>query len=319
MPELPEVETIAREVRSKVQSRTVLMADLRRSDYLRGGASNLASIVGKSVAEVGRIGKRMFIRFGDQSGLMIHLGMSGRATFEPFESDLPAHTHLRIRFSGLALEFRLRDPRRFGGVWYIDHSPPAPGEAVCDNRDAGAAVGRLSMELGPDALSLKLPVFRALCRRRRQVKALLMDQRAISGLGNIYCDEALFEAGIHPLRLCSSLNDNEVKTLCVAIRSTLRKAIAFGGSTLRDYVRADGREGEFQKIHRVYGREGEACVRCKASIVRRQIAGRSTHFCLACQPASFPESLRRERRPAKAGRSGEPGPVASGRRPRRSK
>ncbi len=138
--------------------------------------------------------------------------------------------------------------------------------------------------LGPEPLEIRLPRFVTLLNRRRQIKALLMDQRMIAGLGNIYCDEALHRAGIHPLAQAADLAHEQVRALLRAIRDVLRSAIQFDGSTILDYRGADGRPGGFQTRHRVYGQEGKPCRRCRTPILRIQAAGRSTHFCLTCQP-----------------------------------
>jgi formamidopyrimidine-DNA glycosylase len=143
--------------------------------------------------------------------------------------------------------------------------------------------GRPLKALGPDALSIRVPVLRKILRRRRQIKALLMDQQSISGLGNIYCDEALFAAGIHPLSNATDLRETKVRKLACAIRKVLRASIGSGGTTVSDYRRADGREGEFQHRLKVYDREGKPCKRCGATIKRITAAGRSTYFCPNCQ------------------------------------
>jgi formamidopyrimidine-DNA glycosylase len=165
------------------------------------------------------------------------------------------------------MELRFRDPRRFGGVWYF------PNGRV--NRDL--------KPLGPDALGIRVPILREITQRSRQIKAVLMDQQVISGLGNIYCDEALFAARIHPLTPASRITEDRVKALACSIRKVLKSSIESGGSTLNDYRQPDGREGTFQRIHKVYDRKGLPCERCGSKIVRIVAAGRSTHFCPKCQ------------------------------------
>ncbi len=140
-------------------------------------------------------------------------------------------------------------------------------------------------DLGPEPLAIAAAEFDRLLSRRRQIKALLLDQRTIAGLGNIYCDEALYAARIHPLTRAADLPTTQRRALWRAIRSILRQAIREGGSTLRDYRNVDGQEGNFQTRHRVYGRQGQPCRRCRAPIARILAAGRSTHLCPACQPA----------------------------------
>ena len=218
------------------------------------------------MAELDRLGKRILIRIEGGGLLVVHLGMTGRLLLEPVDLAPAIHTHVRMTFEGLSEELRFRDPRRFGGLWYF----PA------------GANGHLKA-LGPDALSIRVPVLREITKRRRQIKALLMDQQVISGLGNIYCDEALFSARIHPLTIAATLKQDQIKDLACSIRKILRASIESGGSTLSDYRRPDGREGEFQQRHRVYDREGKPCVRCGAKVRRILAAGRSTHFCPKCQ------------------------------------
>mgnify|MGYP001356557829 CR=1 FL=1 len=290
MPELPEVETLVREIRGRVSGHRIDAAIVARPDFIKSGTEDLpARLKRRTVTGVRREGKRILLDVDDGAVLMIHLGMSGRVTFEPAEAEPLVHTHVRIRLEGAADEMRLRDPRRFGGVWYCEPMDKGKvarkSQKVSKHGHAAGASSSLS-PLGPDALTLKLRDFRRMCERRRQIKALLLDQRIVSGMGNIYCDEALFTARIHPAATAASLDSDRVRRLCDAVRATLNKAIAHGGSTLRDYVRSDGREGEFQKIHRVYGREDEPCVRCGVMIVRALIAGRSTHFCPRCQPVN---------------------------------
>ena len=232
-----------------------------------------------------------------ESALVVHLGMTGGLFVVPTDGPVRKHTHLRVRFVGRPFELRFVDPRRFGGVWLVDDErrdsgtsnarrdsrtsdPPPPARCRRHTRQAAAGL----RELGPDALTLRVPVLRAVLRRRRRIKALLLDQQAVSGLGNIYCDEALFAAGIHPLTRASDLNERQVRALAGAIRRTLRASIASGGTTVSDYRDAGGNMGGFQRRLRVYGREGEPCPRCGSSIRRILAAGRSTHLCPRCQP-----------------------------------
>ena len=237
-----------------------------------------------------------------ESALVVHLGMTGGLFVVPADGPVRKHTHLRVRFVGRPFELRFVDPRRFGGVWLVDDARPltdsAAAESVKGKRDSRtsdpppparcrrhtrqAAAGL--RELGPDALTLRVPVLRTVLRRRRRIKALLLDQQAVSGLGNIYCDEALFAAGIHPLTRASDLNERQVRALAGAIRRTLRASIASGGTTVSDYRDAGGNIGGFQRRLRVYGREDEPCPRCGSSIRRILAAGRSTHLCPRCQP-----------------------------------
>ncbi len=272
MPELPEVQTIVSQLHAQVSGLTIARADLRHSDFWRNaqrGAGFPKSLVGRRIDAVRREAKRIWVDLDDGSRMLIHLGMTGRVLVQAPTEKLEPHTHLRLRFKDQDCEMRCRDPRRFGGVWWFA---------------AGTDTTAMLSAVGPDALTVKTKDFLKLCERARPIKALLLDQTRIAGLGNIYADEALFDARVHPLTHAVDIPVDRQKLLAKGVRKVLRHAINFGGSTLRDFVNADGRMGEFQNIHRVYGREGEPCVRCKTPILRIQAAGRSSHVCPACQP-----------------------------------
>ena len=271
MPELPEVETIVLALRAGLGRARILDAIVHRSDIIRSGTRDLPGrLIGRRIVSVEREGKRIKLMLTPDGQCIFHLGMSGRLTLERPRAPLLSHTHIQIRFASRVGELRFRDPRRFGGVWFFDGGP------------SGAAAGLAS--LGPDALTIRAPVLRGICRRGRGIKALLLDQQVVSGLGNIYTDESLFDARIHPLRRASELADGQVGRLAGSIRKILRRSIDSGGATLRDYRKADGSEGAFQRICRVYGREGQACLRCGSPVRRILVAGRSTHVCAVCQP-----------------------------------
>ncbi|MFQ5495967.1 MAG: bifunctional DNA-formamidopyrimidine glycosylase/DNA-(apurinic or apyrimidinic site) lyase, partial [Phycisphaerae bacterium] len=225
---------------------------------------------------VRRRAKRVIVELSGRVELIFHLGMSGRLTLENTARPVEPHTHVRIvvraarqRNGRTSRELRFRDPRRFGGVWCLTVG--------------GRRIGRILGPLGVEPLEVKLASFRRLIARRRKIKGLLLDQRIIAGLGNIYCDESLFAAGVHPRRRADGLREEEVKRLLRAIRTTLRGAIRHNGSTLMDYRRADGSKGSFQNHHRVYQREGEACRTCDVPIERTVVSARSTFFCPNCQ------------------------------------
>lgn len=270
MPELPEVETIIRGLRPAADGATIDAVSIHRADVVHAGRSTLrASVIGRRIQSLGREGKRILFNIDTGAILVIHLGMSGRLTLEPADAPLAKHTHFRIRLANCADEIRFRDPRRFGGVWFF----PTAADSVRSG----------IKPLGPDALTIRVPILRELVRRKRQIKALLLDQYAISGLGNIYCDEALYSSRIHPLTPATSLSETQIRNLACSIRKTLNASLNSGGSTLMDYRTADGSEGRFQKLFRVYDREGEPCRRCGKVIERIIAAGRSTHFCPKCQ------------------------------------
>lgn len=274
MPELPEVETVVREIKSLVGNK-ISDFELVRADILRHGREYASQTSGMIIQSVERRAKRIIIPLCKHKSvdpglfLIVHLGMSGRLTLEDPGSAREPHTHVIIHLKEGGEELRFRDPRRFGGLWLF--------------RELPNATVKFLGPLGPDALSITAATLGRVLARRRQIKALLMDQTAIGGLGNIYVDESLHRAGIHPLAIAGRLKPEQVACLAKSIREVLRDALRGGGSSLRDYRRADGSEGEFQHSHRVYGREGEPCCACKGPIKRIVAAGRSTHFCPNCQ------------------------------------
>ncbi len=272
MPELPEVQTVVDRLDPALAGARIVKVRLRRRDIVKHGAAAFTrKLTGRIVRAVRRHGKRIMWELDSGEWLNIHLGMTGTLVLSQAGAEVAAHTHLMISFAGRREEVRFRDPRRFGGVWLSSAA-------------ASGSKGRFGVPLGPDALSLRLPEFREIARCDRQIKPLLLDQRVIAGLGNIYTDEALFRARIHPRRKASQLADGEVAVLLRSIRAVLRAAIAAGGSSISDYRNADGEEGWFQLKHAVYGREGMPCRRCRTRIVRAAVGSRSSHFCPRCQP-----------------------------------
>lgn len=269
MPELPEVQTIVRTLQPLVGRRLGRTVVLRR-DVVHGEAVDFSAFTQRrTIQAITRRAKRIYIDTGAGRQIMIHLGMTGRLTVSRRGAELAPHTHLRIRLAGGDDELRFCDVRRFGGVWLLGPATPAGGRGLG--------------ELGPDPLAMTWPQFRDVLRRRRQIKALLLDQTAIAGLGNIYADESLFAAGIHPQTRASDLGESAGRRLYRAVRRTLQAAIRAGGSTIRDYRDGLGENGWFQLRHRVYGREGRPCRRCRSPIQRLAAAGRSSHVCPACQ------------------------------------
>jgi formamidopyrimidine-DNA glycosylase len=271
VPELPEVQTIVSRLSPVVAGRRIEGLRLLRRDIVRQGPVDVGRrLKGRRIAAVGRRGKRIILEFASGEELCIHLGMTGAIFLAPAAAPLAKHTHMRMRLRGLSSELRFKDPRRFGGIWMA-----GPWRK--------RAEGRFSAELGPDALRIRLPEFRALTARRRQIKQLLLDQSKIAGLGNIYTDEALFLARIHPRKPAADIGERGTDLLLKSIRKVLRAAIAAGGSSIRDYVDVDGEPGWFQLQHKVYGREGKPCLRCGEAVERIVVGSRSTHFCPCCQ------------------------------------
>ncbi|HSI35090.1 MAG: bifunctional DNA-formamidopyrimidine glycosylase/DNA-(apurinic or apyrimidinic site) lyase [Phycisphaerae bacterium] len=269
MPELPEVETVVRGLKPKVTGRTIGRVDLRRADIVSPPGIDLAPLlVGRKIAGIERRAKRIVFTLSDGARFYIHLGMTGQLTVDSPSAPEKPHTHVVIDLTGRpAAQIRFRDPRRFGGIFWLGAN---------DGGETG---------LGPEPLTLSQGrfVIRVL-NTKRAVKVALLDQRLIAGIGNIYADEALFDAGIHPQAMTNELNARQTRALLTSIKKVLRRAIKHRGSTLRDFVDADGESGGYRSRHKVYDRAGEPCPRCKACAIQRIVlGGRSTCFCPTCQ------------------------------------
>lgn len=280
MPELPEVESVVRSLLGRIEGRRIAEAHLARPEMLHGHDLPIASLAGKRIASVSRHGKQITIRFEGRLSLLVHLGMTGKLILAEAARERPPHTHLVLALSRPkqeprkpGQELRFIDPRRFGGLWLIRGCPAdAPWH------------GRRIPPAGVDALELPWETFREAARRRRQIKALLLDQEPICGMGNIYCDESLHRAGIHPARRADTLREPALRRLWEAMRQVLREAVKAGGSSISDYRNANDDPGSFQIQHRAYGREGQPCTTCGRPIRRTTVAGRSTFWCPRCQP-----------------------------------
>jgi formamidopyrimidine-DNA glycosylase len=280
LPELPEVETVARGLSRRVCGLVIASIDLRRPEIIHGDGGPIERLVGCRIDDVRRCGKQVRIMLRPHADrpaptMYVHLGMTGRLVAVDGTEPLESHTHLRVTFRQAATEMRFCDPRRFGGVWL-----------VCGDGDSRGKrwVGRRLPPIAADPLQLSLAQMREVLDRRRQIKALLLDQQPISGLGNIYCDELLHRAGVHPLTIAADLDPAAVRRVYQAMRRVLDEAIRAGGSSVSDYRNADNTRGSFQRRHRVYGRAGQACRRCGCTIERLVVAGRGTYVCPACQP-----------------------------------
>ena len=262
MPELPEVETVTRSIVPLV-GRRILSAEFRCLRILRGGHPEemAAAIQGRRIASVKRYGKFILISLEGGGYLVIHLGMTGRLLLS---GPAGKHTHAILTLDRGVLLYE--DSRQFGCIQY---SPDFPKRVA---------------KLGPEPLEVSFEEFAAALRRRKtRIKSLLLNQSFLRGMGNIYADEALFRAGIHPLAIASRLRRDRVRRLYQAIRAVLKEAIAAGGSSISDYVDANGQKGFFQFSHRVYRRTGEPCLKCGTPIRRVLVAQRSSHYCPKCQ------------------------------------
>ncbi|HEV2446773.1 MAG TPA: bifunctional DNA-formamidopyrimidine glycosylase/DNA-(apurinic or apyrimidinic site) lyase [Candidatus Sulfopaludibacter sp.] len=262
MPELPEVETVVRSLAPLV-GRRIVSAEFRNVRILRGGDPDdmSARLAGRRIAGVQRYGKFILVSFQAGGCLLIHLGMTGRLLLGGAPGK---HTHAILTLDRGVLLYD--DSRQFGSLQYFDEFP--------------ARVARL----GPEPLEVPFEEFAAALRRRKtRIKALLLNQTFVRGVGNIYADEALFRAGIHPMAMASRLRGNRIRRLYDGMVAVLTEAIAAGGSSVSDYVDAQGRKGFFQISHRVYQRTGEPCVTCGTPVRRVLVAQRSSHYCPNCQ------------------------------------
>jgi formamidopyrimidine-DNA glycosylase len=306
MPELPEVETVARGLRQTILGRRIVSIRLGKTDFIDDPAALERHLPGRRIDAVERYGKFMLLRLSETlsdelaavsraanekmisaskaapttttPSLLVHLGMTGQLAPAPAAQPHQKHTHVWMTLDD-GRELRYTDPRRFGRIAYIA---------------AASLAGELT-DFGADPLEVTCEEFAARIRTRRaRIKALLLDQSVLRGVGNIYADESLWRAKIHPARLGVQLDVRQAETLRKVLQDILRQAIAMHGSSISDFLDADGEPGEYQRHHRAYGREGKRCFRCKTPIHRTMVAGRSSYFCPKCQPA--PRMPRQHRR-----------------------
>jgi formamidopyrimidine-DNA glycosylase len=271
VPELPEVETVVRELRPLLVGRRIT-AIRASAKALRQPwrAEWVDAVVGQQIQVVQRRGKWIVIELEEGKSLVLHLGMTGQLRVWSAEQAEQDHVHLVLTLSD-GRQLRFRDIRRFGGVIYFANQETVRTFFV----DSG---------LGAEPFDLDAASWRKrLAATTRCLKAVLLDQRMVAGVGNIYADEALYEARLLPTRAADSLTTREANRLRLAVTTVLARAIEKRGSTIRNYVGGSGLEGGFQNEFQVYGRTGEACNRCRRPIVRIRLAGRSTHYCLRCQ------------------------------------
>ena len=281
MPELPEVETIARGLNQRVAHDIIESVWLgEKPEPLKSPAKEIAAVLERARIQcVRRVGKHIVFdlertsRNGRKSSTtrgqwIVHLGMTGRLLIAPPETETAKHTHAVLKLAS-GRELRFVDPRRFGRLAVVRmKSKSAAGFAAPGDEPLDSESERF------------LTLFR---RRKTPIKSALLNQKLLSGVGNIYADESLFRAAIRPRRRAASLTRAELRKLHAAVQKVLHEAIELGGSSVSDYVDAEGREGFFQLQHRVYGREGEPCLVCSTPIKRVIIAGRSSHYCPRCQ------------------------------------
>jgi formamidopyrimidine-DNA glycosylase len=276
MPELPEVETVVRALRSRLPGRAMVAIHERFPGVLVVAPEAAAAAKGRlDIRDVRRRGKFILVDLELDLVLVVHLRMTGHLSVVPAGTPFLPHTHVVMELD-CNEELRFVDPRRFGRV----------------RLETGVSLNRSSFfaRLGPEPLELSArELADCVGSSRAALKAALLDQSKIAGVGNIYADEILFASGLHPSQPANTVLDREWEPLLASTQRILRSAIERGGSTIRDYRSVDGEAGAFQDAHRVYGRDGEPCSQCGELIRKIRVAGRGTHFCPRCQP------LRRRR------------------------
>lgn len=292
IPELPEVETIVRDIRPLIMGRLIsgMMIKNTAVTHLMNMSpqSFYEYTVTQVITTVIRRGKYIIMPLDNNAVIVMHLGMTGRILIgevpdipldDRFTGDnyVDKHTHFLMELADPSgeeddIELHFNDVRLFGHIWLVPDAEdiehlPIPGLET----------------LGPDALGIELEEFNRIMRTRRKIKAVLLDQTKIAGVGNIYADEACFSAGVLPNRTGESLTKLERAKLWFAVKTVLKEGLKYRGSSVADYTDASGEAGTFQNHHRVYQKTGEPCKDCGTSIARVKLAGRSTHFCPSCQ------------------------------------
>jgi formamidopyrimidine-DNA glycosylase len=279
MPELPEVETVARGLRRTIVGRRIISVRLGKTDFIDDPVALEQHLPGRQIDAVERYGKFMLLRLSAANGaangdaepaaLLVHLGMTGQIVPIIAAQPCEKHTHACFLLDDNR-ELRYTDARRFGRLAYLSAGPLAEELRV----------------FGADPLEISSEEFVEQTRSRpARIKALLLDQSFLRGVGNIYADESLWRAKIHPARLGATLRKRQAATLHRVLREILEKAIVLRGSSISDFLDAEGQPGEYQQHHTAYGREGKRCYRCRAVIRRAIVAGRSSYFCPKCQRA----------------------------------
>jgi len=291
MPELPEVEALRRSLVDRLIGRTVAAVRVARRDVIAGARDEPALLLGRRLTELRRHGKQLALigagdppRHADAGPVVcLHLGMSGSVTHVRSHAQ-PARPHTHVTWTlDDGSQLRFADARRFGGLWTFP--------------DPAALTHQRWSRLGADALRITPgPLAAALRQTRRAIKAALLDQSIVAGLGNIYVDELLFRLRLHPLTPAPVVGGEaaQVRRLVSAMRRLLRAAADRGGSSLRDYINGQGEAGRYQRAHRVYGRAGLPCTRCRAPLATGLVAGRTSVWCPNCQGPAGPRSFRIE-------------------------
>jgi len=270
MPELPEVETIKRELDKIIVGKKITDIIVNNAKVIREPKKEkfIKELKNVTIKKIIRKGKLLIFELSSGKALTIHLKMTGQLIY-PRQGGASPGRATRVSFklsNGKLLDFN--DTRLFGELRVVDHWQNL----------------KFIKELGPEPFDLIIDEFKEILKNRRtKVKVLIMDQKVISGIGNLYANEALFRAKIDPGRPANTLSDKERELLFKEIKLVLRQAIKYGGSSVDDYVRVSGKKGNYTKFHQVYDRKGEDCFKCKGKIQRISLAGRGTYFCSKCQ------------------------------------
>lgn len=278
MPELPEVETIVRNLRGKLIGLKIAEVKILLKKCVQGSCVNFENnLLGRKISAIERRGKYIVIHLDNEQAIIIHLRMTGSLRFLPPEAPLDKHTHLIFFFANPPMELRFIDQRQFGRLRLVKKGKKGDLKFL--------------EKLGPETLQINRRQFREMIKgKRRIIKSLLLDQTFIAGVGNIYADEVLYRTGIHPRQGTEFLSISQIELLLKNLQDLLRQAIRQRGTSVRNYVDAQGAPGGFQNFLMVYGREGEKCRKCGTIIAREKIGGRSTYYCPQCQPLIFPKN-----------------------------
>ncbi|MDT8859427.1 DNA-formamidopyrimidine glycosylase [Alkalihalobacillus sp. MEB130] len=273
MPELPEVETVSRTLRELVVGKTIVAVDVKWANIIKKPddvEQFKLHLIGQTIHEVNRRGKFLLFVLDDIT-MVSHLRMEGRYGLFHKGEDLTPHTHVIFSFSD-ETQLRYQDVRKFGTMHIFKKG----------TEEETMPLSQLGVEPFSSEFTVEL-MKEAFQNTTRTIKVVLLDQKTVVGLGNIYVDEALFKSGIHPERAASSLSEEELVRLHKAIVTTLQEAVDLGGSSVKSYVNGQGEMGMFQQQLTVYGRKGEPCVKCGAELAKKVVGGRGTHFCINCQ------------------------------------
>ena len=282
MPELPEVEVVRAGLERHLIGKQIREVSVLHPRAIRKHLAGLQDfegrLAGRKISDIRRRGKYLWFEFDDEEVLVGHLGMSGQFLLVPNDAEFEKHLRINFSFSKWPMQLRFVDQRTFGGMSIdqldsdlVNSGPKSISHIALDPFDAGFSA--------PDLV-------RRLRQRDAEIKRLLLDQNLVSGIGNIYADESLWRAKIHPRRLASSLSQDKVSLLIDSATAVMGEALAAGGTSFDDlYVNVNGESGYFERGLAVYGRRGEPCPRCASPIRREAFMGRSSHFCPVCQRA----------------------------------